>query len=235
MADGCGGTATPSGQKFLWRSATASALCFGNAYAAVLGTEVYNRRHAIRAEIADASFAAHTVPAGTIARDVRFGGQMHTYSKVEYLGPAGDRNPGDPAAPLVMATRRGVRPVEVLLTRDGFLATFGLPSVMPERYRDPGNSARLSTRMEARVTAANRVLVMHFAGHPVADLHPFPKPGYWTADGDTVSCPVCITGDSIGDPSGRFSVRFAPGSAGVVGSDLAWTREPAAEPAAPRL
>lgn len=228
MSDGLGGVATQSGYKFKKTRPDAPDLSFENLYGAVLSYPAYECRNRIKNEILAESFKSHGLQPGHTVKDGYVGGKR--WNKVEFVRVLKGYYVGNSDAVQVRCTRRGVKPKDFAIEPTTFIGLFEVPVVLPERYANPGNEARLTSLPEQRQIAAQEAWMDVVEHNPPANLSRWGSAATFHTKGDTYTRNLYSRdGDDI-SKIGEFAVTFEPGS--LVIADRAMTLE---DESAPRM
>ncbi len=208
MSNGLGGVETATGDKF--KGNRPGQFTFERLYADVIASEAYYQRDSVTKAIHAESFARHTVPRGTTVHDEYLGG--HRQKKIEYLAPACQTpfasQVSDPDAPVVKATRPGVKAKMLALTPSGFVELFKVPLQLPPGMETALDEPhRLSTLLERRTAAAAAA-----TAEQLPEGAKFDNPlAYWRQDGTVLRRSIWLATDAPGAPSRAMEVEFAPG------------------------
>lgn len=234
ISDGIGGTATESGNKFIYDESSAPQLVFENVYATTLGMMVYLRRSQIHAEIIKATLTNSNLSPGTRFKDRRFQGK--NWSNIVFLGVEAGYYCGGGNAYLIRASRRGVRTQEFRLEPNAFFDLLKLDPIMPAQYVDQNNSGRLSSLYERRTAEAQNLWDRLTSGDlniidrmkalrelDRADAYEFDMFGSkapFRTDGDRYTRTAYTTSRGVKGPTFIFCVTFHPGSAEIAASTI---------------
>lgn len=205
MSDGIGGLGRLPGTPFTYTSSKAPAFNARALYGGALGWLVYNERRRIRESLIEASVAAAAIEPGAVAKHVSIGSK--DYTKIELVRKIDDYYAGGGSAFELKGTRRGVRPVGLIVGPEVMMRAFAIPPVLPEGLRPYDGVDRTRSLMERRQAAGQKAWEMLDGKDDVAPLN---TTGAFVADSDTLRR-IVYKGEGDPEPWGEFIVDFESG------------------------
>ena len=233
MSNGVGGTSTQSGHKFQHKQADHPFISFEGVYASAFSTMSYYRREEIENDIIFASVEAANLQVGDTFKHVHM--KNRTWNAI-YLGTAPSPHDSNKIMFKIRASRRGVKTAEYLLDRRAIFGMLKIDLVMPEAYRDEGNTARCKSLFERRTEAAqgqwDRLIqpdisliermkvVGEFDRADEAEFNAWGSKAPFKVDGDRLYRTAYTQPSDVAGPTYTYLVTFAPESDRIISSSI---------------